>query len=490
MVPAPVLPAVATVTEGDDLLRWPVLGAVLRWRHLRTAVQCVLALVALVIVIHGLFGPQLAPTNLATVLTWVHYRGLLIGVLLLAGNLFCAGCPLVLVRDLARRARRPTRTWPRRLASKWIAIALMAIVLFAYELFDLWALPAATAWLVVGYFGGALLVDGIFKGAAFCSYVCPVGQFNFVASTLSPLEIRPRDAGRCASCRTADCVRGRRDPGPPEVVRQRGCELGLFIPAKEGNLDCTFCLDCVKACPHDNVALAIRVPGGELADDRRRSVIGRLSSRPDLAALVLVFTFGALLNAFAMVGPAHDVQAWMAARLPGAPELLLLGIVFVAGLAVVPAACALLAAAATKRVARDRGRPVVGIATAFAYGLVPVGCGIWLAHYGFHLLTGIGTVVPVVQGAVADAFGVALLGTPDWRWLGMRPGLVYPFQLGVVVIGAIGSAVSMRLIAARDYPARSAGAAGSWVLLVVVVAVAAGWVLSQPMDMRGTGWAG
>src|SRR5690606_21258889 len=51
VVPAPVLPAVATVTEGDDLLRWPVLGAVLRWRHLRTAVQCVLALVALVIVI-------------------------------------------------------------------------------------------------------------------------------------------------------------------------------------------------------------------------------------------------------------------------------------------------------------------------------------------------------------------------------------------------------------------------------------------------------
>ena len=39
------------------------------------------------------------------------------------------------------------------------------------------------------------------------------------------------------------------------MIAQRGCELYLFQPKKAGNLDCTFCLDCVKACPHDNVAL-------------------------------------------------------------------------------------------------------------------------------------------------------------------------------------------------------------------------------------------
>ena len=78
------------------------------------------------------------------------------------------------------------------------------------------------------------------------------------------------------------------------AVVQRGCELQLFVPTKVGNLECTFCFDCVQACPYDNVALAARVPGEELTDDTRRSLIGRLSKRPDLAALVLVFTFGAL----------------------------------------------------------------------------------------------------------------------------------------------------------------------------------------------------
>jgi hypothetical protein len=38
----------------------------------------------------------------------------------------------------------------------------------------------------------------------------------------------------------------------------------------------------VQACPHDNVALGLRVPGAELTDVRRRSGIGRLSRRPDI----------------------------------------------------------------------------------------------------------------------------------------------------------------------------------------------------------------
>jgi len=278
----------------SDLLAWPVVGAVLRWRHLRTATRTLLLLVAIAVVAHGLWGPQFAPTNLATVATWIHYRGLLIGVLLVAGNAFCHACPMILARDLARKVRTPRLRWPGRLHGKWLALPLFATVLFAYEAFDLWALPAATAWLVIGYFAGAIVVDTLFSGASFCKHVCPVGQFNFIASTLSPLEIRAKDADVCAQCRTFDCLKGRRAPEAPAVVLQRGCELHLFVPTKVGNLECTFCLDCVQACPYDNVALATRVPGDELADDRRRSVIGRLSRRPDVAALALLFTFGGL----------------------------------------------------------------------------------------------------------------------------------------------------------------------------------------------------
>ena len=92
-------------------------------------------------------------------------------------------------------------------------------MLFCYELFDLWALPRATAYLVLAYFASALTVDLIFSGANFCKYLCPIGQFNFVASTMSPLELRVKDVGTCHSCRTVDCIKGRRAPEAPAVVR-------------------------------------------------------------------------------------------------------------------------------------------------------------------------------------------------------------------------------------------------------------------------------
>ena len=476
-------------TPTTDVLRWPLVGRVLHWRHLRTCTQIVLLIVAAAIVAHGLLGPDLAPKNLATVLTWVHYRGLLIGALLAAGNLFCGACPMVLVRDLARRVHRPTRQWPRWLRRKWAALALFIAVLFAYELFDLWSWPAATAWLVIGYFGTALLVDLMFTGATFCKFVCPVGQFNFIASTLSPLEIGVRERAVCDGCRTVDCIKGRAGETAAARGAQRGCELALFQPLKVGNLDCTFCLDCVHACPHDNVAIRFRVPGDELADDRRRSSIGRLSMRADLAALAMVFTFGALLNAFAMTGPAYTAEGWLAGLTGWTSEGPVLALVFVIALGLLPLALSAGAASLTRHLAASPLR-AGEIAVRYAYAFVPLGVAVWLAHYGFHFLTGLGTAVPVAQSAVMDAAGRALIGAPDWGWPGMRSGAVFPLQLGVVLLGAVGSVVLVHRISERDHPGAAARAAASWSLVIVALAVLALWILAQPMEMRATEFGG
>ncbi|HEX8116769.1 MAG TPA: hypothetical protein VF521_05815, partial [Pyrinomonadaceae bacterium] len=118
-----------------DLLRVPLVGNLLRWRHARTALQIPLFVVAALMILHGLFGPQLAPKNLATTLSWVHFRGALVLVLLLAGNFFCMACPFMLPRNLARRFVKPRRNWPRFLRNKWLSLALFVGVLFAYELF-------------------------------------------------------------------------------------------------------------------------------------------------------------------------------------------------------------------------------------------------------------------------------------------------------------------------------------------------------------------
>ena len=71
--------------------------------------------------------------------------------------------------------------------------------------------------------------------------------------------------------------------------------------------------------------------------------------------------------------------------------------------------------------------------------MIPLGCGVWLAHYGFHLLTGVLTVIPVMQSAVVDVLGWAALGMPRWQLTGMRPGAVFPMEVGVILMGASGS---------------------------------------------------
>src|SRR5262249_6135128 len=144
----------------------------------------------------------------------------------------------------------------------------------------------------------------------------------------------------------------------------RACDTNLFVPRKSGSLDCTFCLDCARACPHDNVGVLATAPGAALASPDRRLL------RDDTIGLALVLVAAAFATAAAMTtadaGP------------------------FLALLAVLPFVA--------RRLAPERRR--------VALALVPLGAAMWLAHFGFHLLAGLGSGVPVVQRVLG--------GTPDW----------------------------------------------------------------------------
>lgn len=478
-----------------DWLGLPLIGGFLRWHHARLCLQSGMAVLAVLLVVEGLVGPQLAPKNLSTLLVWVHWRGALVLGLLILGNVFCMGCPLMLPRELARRIREPRRSWPRRLRRKWIGLGLFVLVLFLYEWLDLWASPAATAWAIIVYFGVALAVDATFRGAPFCQWVCPVGQFNFLASTLSPFEVRTRDGSVCTSCTTKDCIKGKFE-GPslasastPRKI-QRGCELGLFLPTKVGNLDCTFCLDCVHACPEDNVAIALRLPAEELRVDPVRSGIGRLSGRRDLAIFTIVFAFGALLNAFGMVAPVYALQRFIAARLGTESELIILGILFAVGLGLLP----LIAVGTTAWLANRSADPrattgslsaVTCHARRFSFTLAPLGFGVWLAHYCFHFLTGLWTFIPVAQHAAAR-HGFPVLGLPRWGMGGLHEAWVWPIEVGFVLLGLIGSLALTWSLAERDFGLRPAGGFRPWAALHLAFAGTALWLIAQPMEMRGT----
>lgn len=475
-----------------DLLRVPLIGRFLEWKHARTLLAIPMLVVSVAMILQGLLGPTLAPKNLATVLTWVHFRGVLVLALLCAGNLFCLACPFMLVRNAMRRFVKPRFNWPRALRNKWIPVGLFALLLFCYELFSLWSSPWLTAWVIVGYFAAVLLVDGLFKHATFCKYVCPIGQFNFIAATASPLEVAVRDHEVCDTCGTKDCIRGRREPAGRTdselVILQRGCELALFQPAKVGNMDCTFCLDCVHACPHDNVGILSRLPAGELMTDPQRSGIGFFSRRKDIAGLTIVFCFGALMNAFGMVSPVYTVEAWLGRLLHVQERAPILGLLFVVFLLVEPALLLGGAAWATRAWAGVQGA-WLSVTVRYTYSIAPLGFGMWLAHYGYHFFTGLYTIVPVTQNALAE-LGWPVLGDPRWTLVGLPKTIVEPLEFGFLLLGLAGSLLIAWRLAEDDSEQHAVRAFTPWAVVCVILFTASVWLMMQPMDMRATMMAG
>jgi hypothetical protein len=272
------------------------------------------------------------------------------------------------------------------------------------------------------------------------------------------------------------------------VVLQRGCELALFQPAKVGNMDCTFCLDCVHACPHDNVGILSRLPAGELMSDPPRSGIGRLSRRNDIAALALVFCFGALMNAFGMVSPVYTAESWLERTLHFHSRGSALGILFIVVILVEPAILLGAAAWITRAWAGVKsGR--LAIAVRYAYALSPLGFGMWLAHYGFHFFTGLYTIVPATQNIFAE-LGWPIFGDPRWTLVGFPKTVVEPIEFGFLLLGLAGSLLVAWGLAQDDAEQHPVRAFAPWGVLCVILFLCCMWLMTQPMDMRATMLAG
>jgi len=403
----------------------------------RRAAQAIMLLLAIAVMADGFFGTQVAPLNLAGVLPWIHWRALSLLALLVVGNLFCMACPFTLVRDIGRKLLPARLRWPRWLRTKWLSAALLLLYLWAYEAFGLWNSPWLTASVIAGYFLAALTIDGAFRGASFCKYVCPIGQFHFVSSLVSPREVRVRSAAVCKSCTTYDCIRGNQ--------HARGCELFLFQPKKSSNLDCTFCLDCVKACPHDNVAILPVAPASTLTVDPYRSSIGRLSKRTDFAAITLLIVFGAFLNAAGMIAP---VMAWehrLHARFGAHAMPWIIAALVLCGAVATPALAVLICGGVNRR----------GLDTArrFVFTLVPIGIAMWAAHLLFHFANALKT-----------------------------PAMIAPAQILLLDAGLLLSMyIGWRV--AKDYAARALMI--PWAALSCVLYGTGIWILFQPMQMRG-----
>jgi hypothetical protein len=109
----------------------------------------------------------------------------------------------------------------------------------------------------------------------------------------------------------------------------------------------------------------------------------------------------------------------------------------------------------------------------------------WLAHYGFHFFTGLLTIVPVTQSAVAS-LGWNILGDPLWMWTGIPVRFVQPIELGFIGLGLIGSFLVTRRLAEDDCAEHPLRAFVPWAVVCLLICAASVWITFQPMEMRAT----
>lgn len=493
-----------------DVLDLPVIGRIARMRYGRLVFQIPLLLIALLIIYDGFTGPQRASQNMATVVPWVHYRGIIVLVLLLAGNLFCMGCPFTIPRTIAKRLSSGGRRFPQILRNKWVSILMLLLIFFVYEWQDLWSSPALTAWVAVAYFIASFVIEAWFGESAFCKYVCPLGAFNFVYSTVAPTQITSKNLDICGSCVGKECVNGsyatqpliRLDEisignGETKQVEVKhgpegtlGCGLELFVPQIKTNMDCTLCLDCVRACPHDNVALMVRTPGRELGVD------GAWRKRWDVTFLVMILGFIGIFNAFGMINPVYGLMQdvsdtlgltsarWLTNQ---GVDAIVLGILFGVFGVLLPVGLTLLGAWLSRNLS-NTGKKYSqrDVASAFAPAFVPLSLGIWIAHYGFHFLIGFLTVIPVFQTFVLD-HGIDIFGQPDWSLGGIdNLDVVGAVQTFALLGGFLWSMYLAQKISIRLYRRNAMLGLIPWAVLLLAMAYVAYVIFGEPMEMRGT----
>ncbi len=480
-----------------DLLEMPALRW-LRGRWGRLPLQTLFLLAALAMLWDGFTGPPEASRNLATVGAWVHYRGLIVVALLLVGNVFCMGCPFTLPRTLAKRLSWRGRRFPAFLRGKWLAMAGLLVLFWLYEALDMWASPALTAWVIVFYFMAAFALEAFFTESAFCKYVCPLGTFNFVYSTLAPTQIGVKDPAVCAACTGKECVNGAYAPQvsihldeiPVRAANSNaatravqvthspqgtlGCGTLLYAPQMTSNLDCTLCLDCVRACPHANASLFTRPLGTELR-------VGAWAKRWDVALMVIGLTWLGLLNAFGMIPPVYALQADFAAATGIAAEWVFLLLLFGVGGVLLPLGATLAAAWLARKLTRARAslREVTAV---FAPAFAPMGFGIWWAHYTFHWLIAPLSFVPILQEFLG--------GRADWATWNSAPSLeaIALLQGAGLVAGFVGALWVAQRNAAQAFGQRSFAAWAIWAAYLLALMLLAFFIFTQPMEMRGSEW--
>ena len=427
-----------------DLLKvLPSLKWLVSQRWFQFAVVFPNLLLFLLFLLAGAFGSPVGNRNIIVVFVWILWWFLLISVMVpFASRIWCTVCPfpffgewaqrraLVDVRAVDPKQRREldaepgvlvgrnryfglNRRWPKQLSSIWLQnLGFLALCTFSALLLTR---PIVSVLVLGSLILLATVMHLIYRHRAFCSYVCPVSGFLSLYAMTSMMEVRSADTDVCAQCGDKGCLAGNESGW--------GCSWGVYPSKLDRNNYCGLCMECVKTCPHDNMALNLRPFGSDT----------RLKGYDEAWKAFIMLTL-ALAYSVIFQGPWGSFKDWANVTESGeiGGFLLYTFVLWAGALVVIPGIYAL-AVWMGRRLAGPHEASAKQVFLGFVYPLVPLGLLVWVA-FSLPLLLVNGSYILMV---ISDPFGWGwdLFGTAQVDWTPLIPQWVPYLQVPLLLFG-------------------------------------------------------
>lgn len=271
------------------------LKALLKNRYAQLAVLVLMLAGYAFAIVAGVVGSPVGSSNFSIVFVWIAWWAALILVAVpLLGRGWCSVCPIPIPGEWLQRGnvlgphgRQPRwrgLRWPRQLRNIWLqSAAFLLLALFSIVLLTT---PLVTAVVLGSMLVAATALGMVFQRRSFCRYLCPVGGFIGLYSQVAPVELRVKDKLICISCEGKPCYNG--------SARGYGCPWDVFPGGLSRNTYCGLCMECLRTCPHDNIAVNLRAFASDL-----NQPAGRL----DEAFKSFVMLGSALIYSAVLLGP-------------------------------------------------------------------------------------------------------------------------------------------------------------------------------------------
>jgi ferredoxin len=415
-----------------ELTRNPRVKAAIKNRYPQLAILVLMLMGYVFAIVAGIVGTPVGSSNFSIVFVWIAWWAVLILIAVpLLGRGWCAVCPIPLPGEWLQRGavlgppgdkpRWLNLRWPRPLRNIWLqSAAFLLLALFSSVLLTT---PFVTAIVLAGMLFAAVGMSMVFERRSFCRYLCPVGGFIGLYSQAAPIELRIKSKTTCVACAGKPCYNG--------SAAGYGCPWDVFPGGLTKNTYCGLCMECIRTCPHDNLAINLRPFAADLASP---------SAHLDQAFKAFVMLGSAMIYAAVLLGPWGALKA--AAYQVGTGAWFLYAIVFLAFIAIIlPGFFALCALPfGNPRSFRQRF-------STLATAVIPLGLMAWIAFSLSFVLSNASYILASLSDPLS--LGWNLIGTSNLAWQPMLGSVLAPAQTLALVGGVVWSSSIAHKAAAR-----------------------------------------